>query len=189
MNTTSLSLILSALFLILESTPVYAGKITFESDVKVKKTEQSNFEDLKAGDSFTLNSGDQVFAITKQGLPLLIFSPSSKNSNLVVQSVSLNAAMTEQLQPTLNKATNEVIDGLRKAESFMQKRDYTQATTVTNQLKQKYGNISSVLFLSGTLNFLMNNKSTAIEDLQKGLAIDPSNEAAKKLLSQLKGGT
>lgn len=170
------------------SLPALAGKIAFESTVQVKKADQVSFETVASGTNIDINPGDQLLVVSKQGLPLLVFAPSSKDSSIVIQDGAVNTALQEQLQPSIEKSTNEIIEGLRRAETLIQKRDFNQASVVTSSLKEKYKNISSVLFLSGTLNYLMNNKSAAVEDLQKGLALDPNNESAKKLLAQLKGG-
>jgi len=43
--------------------------------------------------------------------------------------------------------------------------------------------------MSASIHYLKNDKQNAINDLQEGLEINPTNENAKKLLSKLKGGT
>lgn len=165
-----------------------SADLVFESDVQIKKNDQTSFESLKAGQGFVLEPGDNVFVMTPKNLPLLIVAPLKDNAKVVVPDTNMSAALQEQLQPTLQKATSEIVDGLRKAETLIQKKDFSQASAILLSLKSKYKDISSLLFMSGTLAYLMNNKSSAVEDLQKGLALDPSNESAKKLLSQLKGG-
>lgn len=165
-----------------------SADLVFESDVQIKKNDQTSFESLKAGQGFILEPGDNVFVMTPKNLPLLIVAPLKDNAKIVVPDTNISAALQEQLQPTLQKATSEIVDGLRKAETLIQKKDFPQASAILLSLKSKYKDISSLLFMSGTLAYLMNNKSSAVEDLQKGLALDPSNESAKKLLSQLKGG-
>lgn len=166
-----------------------AGEVIFESDVQVKKNAQNSFENLKAGQSLPLQAGDSFFVITPQNIPLLIFSPSKTNAKFVVADTNISTALQEQLQPVVQKATTEIIDGLRRTEALIQKKDYQQAATIVVSLKSKYPNISSLLFMSGTLNYLTNNKSAAVEDLQRGLSLDPGNEPAKKLLAQLKGAS
>lgn len=165
----------------------YASEVIFESDVQLKKGQQTGFESVKAGASVKLEPGENAFVMTPQNLPILIYATQKEGSKIIVSNTSVAAALADQLQPSLEKATNEIIDGLRRAESYVKKRDFTQASSITAALKEKYRNISAVLFMSGTVYFLMNNKNSAIEDLQNGLRLDPNNEPAKKLLSQIKG--
>ena len=165
-----------------------AADLVFESDVQIKKNDQTSFEPIKAGQSFEISPGDNIFVMTPKSLPLLIVAPAKDKAKVVITDSNMSAALQEQLQPTLQKATSEVIDGLRKAEALIQKKAYPQASAILLALKGKYKDISSLLFMSGTLAYLMNNKSSAVDDLQRGLALDPSNESAKKLLAQLKGG-
>lgn len=165
-----------------------AADLIFESDVQIKKNDQNSFESIKAGEGIPLEPGDNIFVMTKKSLPLLVVAPMKDNAKVVIPDSNMSTALQEQLQPTLQKATSEIVDGLRKAETLIQKKDFPQASAILLSLKSKYKDISSLLFMSGTLAYLMNNKSSAVEDLQKGLALDPTNESAKKLLTQLKGG-
>lgn len=164
-----------------------ATDVVFESDVQIKRHDQNTFQPLKAGESIPLKSGDSVFALNSQNMPVLILAPAKEKGRVVVADSSISTALQAQLQPTLQKATSEIIDGLRRAEALIQKKDYTQASTIILSLKSKYKDISSLLFMSGTLSYLQNNKSAAVEDLSAGLRLDPNNEPAKKLLAQLKG--
>jgi hypothetical protein len=175
-------------FTALTALQAQSADLVFESDVQVRRNNQNSFESIKAGSGVPLEPGDNVFVMTPTNLPLLIVAPAKDNAKVVVPDTNMAAALQEQLQPTLQKATSEIIDGLRKAEALIQKKDYPQASSIILSLKSKYKDISSLLFMSGTLAYLMKNKSTAVEDLQKGLLLDPSNESAKKLLTQLKGG-
>lgn len=165
----------------------YAAELVFESDVQIKRNDQTSFEKVKAGETLPLKPGDSVFAMSPQNMPILVVAPVKDQGRVVVSDTNMSAAMQEQLQPTLQKATSEIVDGLRKAEALIQKKDYSQAQTLVMTLKTKYKDISSLLFMSGTLSYLMNNKTAAVEDLQRGLQLDPNNEPAKKLLAQLKG--
>lgn len=164
-----------------------ASEVVFESNVQFKKNEQTNFESLKAGESLNLKSGESALIITPQNIPLLVYAIQKDGSKITVADSNVSTALAEKLQPSLQKATAEIIEGLRKAEALIQKRDFSQAASITALLKEKYQNISSVLFMSGTIFYLMNNKASAVEDLQSGLRLDPNNEPAKKLLGQLKG--
>lgn len=164
-----------------------ATEVVFESDVKVKRGDQNSFEDIKAGQSLPLIAGESVFALNSQNMPVLIVAPAKDKARVVVADSNMSTAIQAHLQPTLQKATSEIVDGLRKAEILIQKKDFTQASTIILSLKSKYTDISSLLFMSGTLAYLQNNKSSAIEDLSRGLQLDPNNEPAKKLLAQLKG--
>jgi len=166
-----------------------AEEISFESDVSYKKNDQQEFTEVKSGEKIELSRGDNAFVTTKQGIGIFILSPEKSDAQIVIPDTSVNQSIFEQLRPTLEKDTSEIVDGLRKTEALVQKRDYNQASQIILALKQKYKNISSILFMNATIRYLLNDKNAAIEDLTKGLEIDPTNESAKKLLSQLKGGT
>jgi Flp pilus assembly protein TadD len=161
-------------------------EITFDSEVHYKKEMQSAFSDLKKGDVLQLKTGETALVSTAQGMPLLVYSAQNKNSQVHVDDENLNSLLQEQLQPALEKATGEIISGIRRTEGLLQKRDYVQALAVISPIKEKYPAISSVLFLSATVHYLSNNKGPAMEELQKGLQLDPNNEPAKKLLDKLK---
>jgi len=176
------------IFIFLNCLQALAEEISFESNMLVKKGDQNNYEQLKAGDKIQLSQGESLMAFSSQNVPLLIYSTSSKTSQIRILDTNLSVAMVQLLQPQLQKSTNEILDVVRKVESLIQKRDYTQASQLIVPLREKYKDVSSVLFLSGTVRYLMNDKAQAIDDLQKGLAIDPNDENAKKLLAKLKGG-
>lgn len=166
----------------------HAAELRFESDVSVRKLDQNNSESKKSGEALVVNPGDAAIIVHgKKNLPLLVFAPSSNDSKVTLTDAQFELLLQEQLQPTLESATREIVSELRRTESLVQRKDYAQAQTIMSGLKTKYPRVSSVLFMSGTVSFLMNNKAGAIEDLQKGLEFDPQNEPAKKLLAQLKG--
>jgi hypothetical protein len=165
----------------------FGEEISFESNVSYKKNDQADFTQAKDGDKIHLERGENIFVITKN-MPLFILAPTKSEAIITIPDASINSAIFEQVRPSIEKNTSEIIDGIRKTESLIQKRDYNQASQIIINLKQKYRNISSILFMSATVRYLLNDKSAATEDLEKGLEIDPTNESAKKLLSKLKGG-
>lgn len=168
---------------------LFAADVTFESDVRIKKEDQSAFQPLKGGTPLRLETGESALVSTSQGLPMLIYSIKDKRSKIQIDDANLNVLAQDQLRPALEKATNEIISGLQKVEAAIQRRDYDQALALVTPLKAKYPNIAAVQFASGSANYLTNRKSDAINDLEKGLANDPDNAAAKKLLAKLKGGS
>lgn len=176
-----------AVFLIvIFASPSFATEVRFEGAARVKRG-NSAFEDVKEGQSIELKAGESVLALPRQGLPLMIFQPASSSSKIVVSDADLREAVRAELQPKLESATSEIVNGLRKAESFIQRKNHEQARAIVGELKQKYPGISSVLFLSGTVNYLLNDRASAIEDLQAGLALDSTNDPARRLLERLKG--
>ena len=181
-------LILS-LFILFSWCLTTAQEISFESDVRYRKAEENNFSDLKKSETLKIKKGENALIISKTGLPILIYSPIDENSQVKISEAQMQTIMKEQLQTDLNSSTNEIIDGLRKTEALLQKREFSQALISISNLKNSYPRISSVLFLSATVQYLSNNKATAIEDLNAGLAIDPQNTSAQKLLSELKGSS
>lgn len=173
----------------LVSSMAFSTTVIFENDVRLKREGQTTFTTLKKETPVEFKSGDSALASTSQGLTLLILAPRDEKSSVRVSDADLSNATRDQLQPALQSATSEIIDGLRKVESLIQKRDYEQALQITSNLKSKYPRISSILFTDGTANYLMNNKAASIESLEKGLELDTSNAAASKLLKKLKEGS
>lgn len=164
-----------------------AEEVSFESDVSCKKADEMNFSTIKSGDKLVLKPGETAFVLSKNGVPLLIY-PSAKDSRITVTDANFASLLSEMLQPQLEKSSSEIIDGLRRADSLIQKRDFNQAAQVILPLRTKFPRISSVLFMDGTIHYLLNDRATAIADLEKGLQIDPGNEDAKRLVAKLRGG-
>lgn len=163
-----------------------AGEISFESEVRIKRENQSGFETLKVGETLKLKSGESALVSTAQGFPMLIYSPATPGAQVKVADVNLEVFAQDALRPQLEKSTREVVNVLRKVDTFVDRREYDQALATLAPLRAKYPNISSVLFASATVNYLTNHRQTAIDDLTKGLELDPDDAAAKKLLARLK---
>ena len=163
-----------------------AGDISFESEVRFKRENKQAFETLKVGEVLKLKSGESALVSTAQGFPMLIYSPSGEGSQVKVADVNLEVFAQDALRPQLEKSTREVVNILRKVDTYIDRREYDQALATLAPLRAKYPNISSVLFASATVNYLTNHRATAVEDLQKGLELDPDDAAAKKLLARLK---
>lgn len=173
----------------LATLPARATEIIFESDVQYKRNEQNSFSELKAGQGISVNAGNYLLVKNSKNLPLVVITPGKTNAKVVISDSDFSSLLNLQLQPQLQKATSEIIEGLRQAETLIQKRSLTQANSIVASLKAKYHDIPSLIFMSGTLAYLMNDKATATEELKRGLQLDPSNEPAKKLLKQIQGGT
>lgn len=165
---------------------VDAEEITFDSNVKYKKNDSTETVELKAQQPLALQAGEKVFVNTSEGIPLIIFSASYSNTKINIPNTQLSMMALEQSIPYFEKTTNDILEGLRRVDSLISKRDYTQAVIKITALKEKYKGLSSVLFLSGTANYLSNNKTAAIKDLESGLLISPDNSSAKKLLEKIK---
>ncbi len=165
---------------------IQAAEVVFESNIKYKKNEATEFAELKTQEPLVMENGDRVFVSMNEGIPLLILSASQTNSKITIPNSQLSMVALEQTRPYLEKTTNEIIEGLRRVEYLISRRDYTQAVNRITALKEKHKGLSSVLFLSGTANYLANNKSVAIKDLENGLIINPEDSSAKKLLEKIK---
>ena len=176
-------------FIISLGSSAQAQTISFESSVRYKKVEDATYMDLPDNANMQIKKGEGTIVVTRSGMPILVYVPFDSKSNLKITDAQLQQLLQEQLQGTINQIANNVIDGIRKTEGFLKKRDLPQALINSSQLKQKYPRIASVLFLSATVQYLNNNKPGAVEDLTEGLKIDPSNESANKLLRELKGGS
>jgi hypothetical protein len=165
---------------------LYAEEITFDSNIKYKKNEATEFIELKAQQNLSLKAGDRALIHTPDGIPFLIFSARNSDSKMNISKSQISLAALEQVTPFLEKTTSDIIDGVRKVDNLISKRNYSLALTTITALKEKYKGLSTILFLSGTTNYLNNNKQAALKDLESGLAINPENSSAKKLLEKIK---
>lgn len=175
------------IFLLSLSTPVFAQTVSFDGDVQIKKNNEKTFSDLKTGQTVKLNSGEYVLAQTKDNLPVLVIAAKSEKANVKITNADISKNYLKKLTDQVNAQVSEIIDAIRKSEILMGKRDYVQALALLHPTKEKYQQNSELLFLSATLNYLLNNNKMAQEDLEKGLIIDPNNSAAQKLLENIKG--
>jgi Tfp pilus assembly protein PilF len=166
-----------------------AEEITFETDVSIKRNNELNFTTVPAGQKLVMTRGEFVYVVTPNNPPLLMFSASNNKSQLLVKESNFTAALKEVLRPQIESVTNEILSALRRADQLLQKRDYSRAAQLVAPLKEKYPRVSSILFMDGTIHYLLNDKSLAIESLEKGLALDPNNEDAQHLLARLRGSS
>lgn len=179
---------LQILFMVsLSSFSANAVELSFDADMQVKKVSEKTFASVKSGDTLPLDSGEAAIVLPARGLPVIVVSPSSGKNSITIKDSHFEQILVEKTQAAISSATNEIVRGLRQAEAQIQKRDYMKARTDLEILKKKYPQVSSILFLSGTANYLANDRKTAIDDLTQGLVLDPQNEEAKKLLQQLRG--
>lgn len=165
-----------------------AVQLQSEIELRVKKESATDFNLIKAGEILELNRGETVLAVPSTGLPFFILVPSSQNAKFQLAAGDVSSMAQNQVAEVVGKTVHEVIIGLRKAETFMSKREYTQGLSVLMPLKQKYPQVAEIFFLSASLNYLNKNKNAALDDVQKGLAIFPEDESAKKLLANLQTG-
>lgn len=164
-----------------------AQTVYFDSDVQIKKNQEDKFTDLKSGQTIKLSPGDFLLAQTKDNLPVLVLAAKSDKANVKITNADISQNYLKKLNSQVNDQVSEIIDALRKSESLMQKREYMQALTILNPVREKYQQNAELLFLSGTLNYLLNNNKIAQDELEKGLEINPKNSAAQKLLENIKG--
>lgn len=180
-------LLLLVLLLMLVESPSQAVTFSVDSTTKIKKI-NSPEETLSAGNSFEIKKNESVLVMPEESLPVLIVSPGNDQSILALSSIDLKSLTDNYFAKTLNQQTNEIISGLRKAEVAMGQRDYVLANSVLVPLKQKYPFVASLYFMIASIDYLLKNKTSAIDNLQKGLALDPQDLQAKKLLTDLTGG-
>lgn len=175
-----------AYMLMFFSVALRAEEFTFDSNIKYKKNDATEFTELKAQQVLVLQAGDKALINTHDGIPFLIFSSQNSNAKISVPNSQISLVALEQTTPFLEKTTSDIIEGVRKVDSLISKRDYALALTTVTVLKEKYKGLSTILFLSGSANYLNNNKQAAVKDLEGGLAINPENSSAKKLLEKIK---
>ena len=169
------------------SVSAQAVELSFDSDMQVKKVSEKTFSTVKSGESLKLAAGEGAIVVPPKSIPVLVYNPSSDKNGITLKDSQFEQLLLEKTQSSIQAATNEIVRGLRQAEAQIQKRDYLKARSDLDSLKRKYPQVSSILFLSGTANYLANDRKAAIDDLNQGLVIDPQNEEAKKLLQQLRG--
>lgn len=164
----------------------FAATLNLQTNAQVRKLDESVFAEKKSGDSLQLEPGESILIVPQKSVPL-IYTVASPNATVTISDANVSEALSEKIQEPVEKATNEIVSRMTEAQIHIQKRNYSQAAAIVSDLKQKYPRVSAVRFLSGTIQYLNNNKVAAAEDLQIGLQIEPNNEAAKKLLGQIKG--
>lgn len=164
----------------------HATTLNLQTNAQVRRLSENNFVEKKSGDSIELTSGESLLIIPNKSVPL-IYTASAPNAVVTITDANVSAVVAETIQEPVEKATNEIVSRMTEAQIHVQKKNYTQASSIMSDLKQKYPRVSAIRFLSGTVHYLNNNKVAAAEDLQAGLQIDPNNESAKKLLGQMKG--
>lgn len=166
------------------TTSAVAATLEFDADTRVKKMDADRSEIAKAGSKLDIPDGDALLVMADGMVPMLVVSP-SRTSNLKMNAVQVRSFEDHYLAPVLDRRLNEVINEVNRVQSFIQKRDYNNAGTQVKVLQEKYPRLATIHFLSATINFLSNNKTMAREDVKRGLAIDPENESAKRLLEKL----
>lgn len=179
---------LIVMFLCLFSSQANAVQLQSEIELRVKKESSAEFNLIKAGETLEIQKGETVYAVPSIGLPFFILVPSSQDAKFQLASGDVSSMAQTQVAEVVGKTVHDVITGLRKAETFMSKREYTQGLSVLAPLKQRYPQVAEIFFLSASLNYLNKNKNAALDDVQKGLAIVPEDESAKKLLTSLQAG-
>lgn len=165
----------------------FGATIDFESAAQVKALDVDHFTAYGAGQKLEVKSGEGYLILTDNQLPLILFSANSPNAKLKLDSAQPNAVYQQAAQPYMDKKLNEILSEINNVQSLIQKREYNAAGAQIKILKEKYPRLATIYFLSGTIGFLSNNKTLALEDIEKGLLIDPTNEAAKRLRDKLRG--
>lgn len=164
----------------------FATEISFEGPVSYKRNHEAEFKDAKAGDKIRLESSEALFVTRKDSLPILVYSVCRESATLSITNADLNSATEAALRVPVEKASTEIVTALRKADTLIKKRSYAQALQIVTPLKEKYPRIASVLFMSATLRYLSGDKISAIEDLEKGLLLEPNDEDARAMLLKLR---
>lgn len=136
-----------------------------------------------------LKDGGSVIILVNDSIPVLVHHSKNSNAKIEINPADLKKITDQFLAPQLNTALNEIAKAQVEIQGLIQKRNLNVALTKVNQLKEKYNGVALILFLEGTVHYLLNNKQLATSALEQGLVIDPNNSDAKSLLSKLKGGS
>ena len=151
-------------------------------------SDQKNFTKVEGATTFTLKDADYALITGGSQLPILIVNPKSSKAVIEIPDADNREVLSSLVDPQVNKAVNEIVDGTVSAQILIQQKNYEQALRITTQLQQKYSAVANLYFLEGTIHYLMNNKSLAIAKLEQGLTMAPDNTQGQNLLKQLKGG-
>jgi tetratricopeptide (TPR) repeat protein len=175
-------------FLIVQiySVPIWAVELQFESIMKIKKNDVNEFLEVGPQAPLTLKKGESALISHPLGLPVLVIVPKEESSKLTITSNELLNLTDLQVAKVVNQRVNEILIEMRKAESFVNKKNYTQALAVLQNLKNKYDQIAPIYFMSATVSYLLNDRKSAIDELEKGLKLQPEDQVAKNLLEKLK---
>ena len=165
-----------------------AAVVEFETSARVGQMDSDKLNSFSAGQRLDLKDGQAYVVVPEGQLPWLIFNPANRNSQIKLSSSKSEALYQNLMQPVLDRQLNEILNEVNRVQMMIQKRDYSNAVTQARQLKEKYPRLATVYFLSGTANFMANNKSVASEDFKRGLEIDPKNDWAKSLQEKLQKG-
>jgi predicted Zn-dependent protease len=168
--------------------PLCAGavEIRTEMNTSYRKSGQVQPQVLNAGQSVNIAEGEQLIFSGENQLPLLVIAAGAKDSVVTIKKETSQDLIREATLKSINSAVGEIVAKLLNVEVMIKNKSFVQAKNLLQDLKDKYPQVSSVHFASGTTNFLMNNRTLAIADLEKGLTIDPENNDAKKLLERIK---
>lgn len=175
------------IILIIYSHQSIAADLRFESDVSIKSIDKNQFEKIPAGQVFSAEKNNSYYIVGSKNIPILLISSQAQDSQFNITNQDFSNVFNEKTNQLLEQKTNSIVNNVRKAEALLLRKDFTQALAIVNKLKEEHKNISSILFLSGTINSLLNNKKVAIEDLEEGLKIDADDVAALSMLKKLKG--
>ncbi|NUN05212.1 MAG: hypothetical protein HUU57_05575 [Bdellovibrio sp.] len=151
-------------------------------------SDQKNFTKVEDAKTFDLKSADYALITSSSQLPILVINPKSSKAVIEIPATDNQEVLSSLVEPQVNKAVNEIVDGTMSAQIMIQQKNYEQALRITMQLQQKYSAVANLYFLEGTIHYLMNNKSLAITKLEQGLTMAPENTQGQNLLKQLKGG-
>ncbi len=166
----------------------FAAVVEFETPARVSEMDSDKSNLFTSGQHLDLKDGQAYVVVPEGQLPWLFFAPSSRDSKIKLTASKSEALYQNLMQPALDRQLNDILNQINRVQMMIQKRDYSNAVTQAGQLKEKYPRLATVYFLSGTANFMANNKSGANEDFKKGLEIDPNNDWAKSLQEKLQKG-
>lgn len=166
-----------------------AVEVKTETEMNYRRASDTATQTLKKDESLKLGAGEQVLFTGENRVPLLVVAPGKTSSTVLLTDAQQNEFIQEATRKKVNSSVSEIVSKLMNLENLIRARNFTGAQAMIEDLKVKYPRVAAIYFASGTTNFLMNKKSVAAADLEKGLALEPDNADAKKLLQRIKGGT
>ncbi len=183
-----MKIILSIAILILPLAGM-AQKVLIPSGSTVQTLTNGKSEKVITDKTMVLSSESPLLVQTSGGAPLLIFAAHTSSSVIDIKKLDMKAYLKELIVEEMNQTMNEIAKVHVEVLGLIQKKNLVQALDRVKDLQGKYPNLAMGYFLEGTVQYLLGNKDLAIKSLDQGLSIDPKDDNAKKLLSNLKGGS
>lgn len=161
--------------------------LDFATTTKVKEVSAAEFQIKKMGETLEIKKGETYLVIPENQIPILVLSASASSQKVKISANDFTNTFGDIIDFKVQDSVNAITSEIKKIEVLLKKKDLSGAQGRIASLKLKYPRVSQVLFLSASVNYLSQNSVMAIEELKRGLSIDPQDETAIQLLKKIEG--